>query len=139
MAGTINTPFTPDADITAQLTGTGRPNPGFNGATTIGAGFAPVYAATIELSPFLQKSRFVSIVTTAAIGNATLTTLFVPAAGAQLAIQILNDASGARTITFGTGFRAAATVVGTASKIFVVEFVSDGTTWNELGRAGPTT
>jgi hypothetical protein len=139
MAGTLNTPFTPDADITAQLTGSGRPNPGFNGAATIGAGYSPVYAASIDIAPILQKSRFVLITTTAGVGNATITSSFVAPAGALLQIQIANDSGAARTITFSTGFRTTATVVGTASKIFLVDFTSDGTTWNEGGRAGPIT
>lgn len=135
MAGIKNTPFTPDADLVAQLTGTGNATPGYNGPSTIGAGVTPVYAATIELSPFLQKSRFVLISTTSAVGNSTLTTAFVPPAGSQLNIQIANDASGARTITFSTGFRSTGVVTGTNSKIIVVQFVSDGTTWNESGRS----
>lgn len=135
MAGIKNTAWSPDADITAQITGTGQPTPGYNGPTTIGAGFTPVYAATIELSPFLQKSRFILLTTTSGVGNATLTTLFVPSAGCQLYIQINNDAGAARTITFTTGFRTTATVVGTASKAAIIEFTSDGTTWNESGRS----
>jgi hypothetical protein len=135
MAGIKNTPFTPDSDIVAQITGTGQPTPGYNGAATVGSGFAPVYAASIELAPFLQKSRFVLITTTAGVGNASLTAAFVAPAGARLAVQIANDAGGARTITFSTGFRATGTVVGTASKIILVDFVSDGTTWNEVARS----
>lgn len=138
MAGTNNTPYTPDSDIVAQISGTGNKSPGYTGASTVGAGFSPVYASTIELAPFLQKSRFILITTTSAVGAATITAAFVAPAGCQLNVQIANDAGGARTITFGTGFRPVSTVVGTASEIFVVEFVSDGITWNESGRAGPT-
>lgn len=133
MAGINNTPFTPDHDKVAQLTGTGRPTPGFNGSTTIGAGFTPVYAASIDIAPFLVKSSFVNITTTA-LGNATITCSNIPPAGAVCNIQIFNDAGGARTITFGTGFRASGTIVGTASRLATIEFISDGTTFNEFGR-----
>lgn len=130
-----NTAFTPAHDIVAEITGSGAPNPGFTGAATVGAGLTPTYAASIELAPFLQVTRCIIIVTTAGIGNATLTAAFVPAAGAILRIQVNNDAGAGRTITFSTGFRfTAATLVGTASKIMTIMFQSDGTTWNELSR-----
>lgn len=139
MSGTNNTAWSPDADLTAQITGSGKATPGYNGPTSIGAGFVPVYAATIELAPFLMKSRFINITTTSGVGNATLTCALVPpTGGALMTIQIANDASAARTITFGTGFRSTATIVGTASDIFVIGFVFDGLTWNEAFRAGPS-
>jgi len=132
-----NTPFTFDPDIVAQLTGTGKANPGFNGNPALGSGVSPVYAASIELAPLLQKSRFIIIVTNSTVGNATLTcALTPPSPGAgDLVIQINNDAGGARTITFGTGFRSTGTVVGTASKAILVSFYWDGLTWNETGRS----
>jgi hypothetical protein len=138
MAGTNNTPFTVDADLVAQASGTGRPSPGYNGSAAIGSGVTPVYAASIELAPFLQKSRFI-IINTTALGAATITNAFAPPAPGcgDLVVQINNDAGAARTITFGTGFRAVSTVVGTASKAYLVSFYWDGLTWNETGRAGP--
>lgn len=134
MAGLNNTAWSPDSDLTAQITGSGKATPGYNGPASIGAGFTPVYAATIELSPFLMKSRFVQIVTTAGL-DSTLTTLFVAAAGAILNIQINNPTGGSRIITFGTGFRPTGTVTDTAAHIFLVQFVSDGLTWNEVARS----
>jgi hypothetical protein len=125
----INTAFSPNPDLVAQVTGSGQPAPGA-GST----GLAPTYASSIELAPTLQFSRFIAINTTSAVGNATLTAAYVPQAGARLVIQINNDASAARTITFSTGFRTTGTVVGTASKAIVVTFCSDGTTFNEASR-----
>jgi hypothetical protein len=136
LRGILNTAFDPDPDIVSQVTGTGNGSPGFNGLTTVGSGFTPTYAASIDISQILQKSRFVLIVTNSTIGNATITAAFVPPAGAKMRMQINNDAGGARTITLSTGFRfSAATIVGTASKISTIEFVSDGTTWNEVARS----
>lgn len=126
-----NTAFSPNPDFIAQLTGSGAIVAGVSGT-----GITPTYASSIELAPYLQATRFIVINTTSAVGNATLTAAYVPQAGARLVIQINNDASGARTITFSTGFRPTATVVGTASKAILVEFTSDGTTWNELARSG---
>lgn len=123
---TNNTPFSPNADLTAQVTGSGGPVPG---------SVKPTYAATMALDAVMLYSRYVEIVTTSAVGNATLTTGVGANPGARLIIQIDNDSGGARTITFGTGFRSTGTVVGTASKIFVVEFCSDGLTWNEVARS----
>ena len=125
----INTAFSPNPDLVAQVTGSGQPAPG--AGTT---GLAPTYASSIELAPTLQYSRFVAINTTSGVGNATITAAYVAQAGARLVVQINNDAGGARTITFSTGFRSTGTVTGTASKAIVVGFCSDGTTWNETSR-----
>ena len=129
--GLQNTVFDPNADKVAQLTGSGNvaagnPNKG---------GITPTYAATIALDAFIPYTSFIAITTTSAIGNASLTTATVAQPGAILNIQINNDASGARTITFSTGFRPTGTLVGTASKAYVVQFISDGTTYNEVSRS----
>lgn len=131
--GLNNTAFSPNADKVAQITGSGQTNPGNPNK----GGISPTYAATVSLDPFIPYTGFINLTTTAA-GNATLTVSTVPPAGARLVIQINNDAGGARTITFGTGFRSTGTLVGTASDAYLLEFVSDGTTYNELSRSvGP--
>ena len=124
-----NTAFSPNPDFTAQITGSGVTVAGVSGT-----GITPTYASSIELAPYLQSTRFIAINTTSAVGNSTLTAAYVPQAGARLVIQTNNDASGARTITFSTGFRVTGTVTGTASKAILVTFCSDGTTWNETSR-----
>jgi hypothetical protein len=123
--GVNNTAFSPNPDKVAQITGSGQPVPG---------SVIPTYAATTSLDPVLTYSNFVNVVTNSTVGNATLTTGYVFNAGAQITVQISNDSGGARTITFGTGFRSTGTVVGTASKAILVTFTSDGTTLNEDGR-----
>ncbi len=124
--GINNTPFSPNPDITAQLTGTGQPVPGNVTATYVPSG-------NTDITSVLQFSRFVAMTT--ATGNSTVLTSYVPNPGAILNVQVTNDASGARTITFGTGFRATGTLVGTNSKVLLVQFISDGTTWNEVSRS----
>lgn len=99
-----------------------------------GLSYAPTYAATVAIDPTVQ-SPVVTINTTSAVGNATLTTASAGPLGQFLIIQINNDAGGARTITFSTGFRATGTVVGTASKAFCLIFISDGITFNEYCRS----
>lgn len=55
-------------------------------------------------------------------------------AGQTLELMITNDAGGARTVTFGTNFRSTGTLTGTASKVMLMEFWSDGTNWIEASR-----
>lgn len=126
--GVTNTAFSPDPDIVAQVTGTGQPTPGTITAT--------VTAAALSLTQYLGKTRFLSITTAFAVSaTLSLTTGWVATAGARLILQINNDAGGVVTTTFSTGFRAASTSAGTASKAICFEFVSDGTTWNEVARS----
>lgn len=67
--------------------------------------------------------------------NVTFTTT-VPAAGSWRAVMILTSGTQSRTVTFGTGFKPTATLATgtTASRIFVVSFVSDGTNLYEASR-----
>ena len=130
-----NTAFSPNPDITCQITGTPTATtPGFTGDPSIGAGVAPTYAATISLEPFLQNSRFVLINgVSATSATTTLNTTFVAPAGATLLIQV-NASGGTITATFGTGFRKTGTLAPTVGTSMLIEFVSDGITWNEIGR-----
>lgn len=66
---------------------------------------------------------------------ATLTTT-VPAAGTVCHLIILTSGTSSFTLTFGTGFKTTGTLTtGTTSgKVFVIHFISDGTTVNEAGR-----
>jgi len=113
-------------DFVAQLTGSGVPIPGTIAPTYVSGG-------TTDITATLQQTRFVNITT--ATGNTTVSTSAVPRAGAVVLIQVNNDSGGARTITFGTGFRPTGTLVGTSSKAYVLMFVSDGTTLNECSRS----
>ncbi len=124
--GVNNTPFSPNSDITAQLTGSGNPIPG---------AVSPTYAATQDVTSILLYSRFVLIAGVNSVSSTTtITTTYVPAAGAILNVQI-NAAGGTVTATFSTGFRPVTTAAPTVGTSMVVSFVSDGTTWNESGRS----
>ena len=65
----------------------------------------------------------------------TLTTT-VPAAGTRCAVVVLTSGTTSRVITFGTGFKPVTTLAtGTTSgRVFVVNFISDGTNLYEAGR-----
>ena len=130
-----NTAFTPNPNKVAQMTGSGVATPGYTGPSTTGTGVVPVYATTIALDPFLLNSNFVSI--TGDNTNAcTVSVASVPAAGAQLCVQFNEPAAGNTSVlTFGTGFRSTGTVQPTSAKAILVEFMSDGTSYNEMGRS----
>lgn len=121
MQGTANA-FTPDANVLATMTGK-------KGATQM----APTYGATTSLD--WERGLFRRVTTTSAIGNSTINAPTVAPDGTEWTVEIANDAGGARTITFGTNFRATATVGGTASKSIFVKFISNGVIWIEAWRS----
>ena len=134
-----NTPFTPQQDKVAQITGSAVVTPGYTGPSTTGTGVVPVYATTIDLDPFLLNSTYVNL--TGDNTNAcTVSVLSVPQPGSRLVIQFNSPAAGNTSVlTFGTGFRSTGTVQPTTAKAILVEFCSDGTTYNEVARAASLT
>lgn len=116
------TAWTPDANMLAALTGRGQPNL-----------FLPAYAATMTIDD--DAAMFQKIVTTSAVGNATVNVDDPGTPGQLLVLEIANDAGGARTITFGTNVRSTGTVVGTSSKSILVAFMSNGVTYMEFARS----
>jgi len=98
-----------------------------------GSQSTPAYAATISLA--MDQNNSHKITTVHATGNATINATNGGTAGMVVQVLIVNDATSGKTITFGTNFRAASTLVGTVSKAAVVTFLSDGTSWFETGRA----
>lgn len=90
------------------------------------------YAAAITLDVGLAS--FHKVTTVHATGNATINASAEGRAGTSMWVMIENDATTGKTITFGTRFRPSATVVGTASKTAVLQFVSDGKEWFEASR-----
>ena len=120
-----NTVFSVNPDFLAMLTGTG--------AVVANAQANPTYAATINTDP--SQTLVVDVITNPTVGNATINALTGGRMGQQLTFIIENDSGGARTITFGTNLRATGTVVGTASKAIIVDFISNGTAFIETGRS----
>lgn len=93
--------------------------------------------ATTVLTPGTTVTLTVTnnkVQTDAAAQNQTINASGTQVAGQEIIIIISNDAT-PRTITFGTGFRAVSTLVGTANKAATVCFVSDGTSLFETSRA----
>jgi len=75
------------------------------------------------------------------ISAATTLTTTVPPAGTQAFVIIVTSGTTSRTVTFGDGFKATATLAtGTAAaRRFVVSFVSDGTQLLESSRTAAIT
>lgn len=91
--------------------------------------YSPAPAAVMVIDPSQGPVAFCL----APAGNATLNTSPGPA-GQNLTVICAADGGGTRTFTFGNNFRATGTAAPTASKYIIVEFVSDGTQFAEMGR-----
>lgn len=87
-------------------------------------------SATIDIS-----KAPVQTLTSTASTNMTLTPSAAGKAGQQLKLIITSDATGGDVITFASTFLPNGTLTITASKIYVVEFLSNGTNWLEVARS----
>ena len=125
--GVNNTSFDPNADKTAQLTGSGNVVPG---------GVVATLAATIALDSYQVNSNFISITNTASISAVTVTSGAIANPGGLLFVQFNQYSGGSGALTFSTGFRPNGTVTPSSLKAILVEFASDGLTWNEVSRSG---
>lgn len=132
-----------DADASAQRTTLGLGT----AATTNSTAYAT--AAQGALADTAQQESYATLATGATAmalatnnvakvtPNATATyTSTVPAAGTRASIIILTSGVTSYTITFGTGFRTTGTLAtGTVTaRLFVIDFISDGTNLLETGR-----
>lgn len=110
----------------AQMTGSGAKVPFATLGTYVASG-------NTDLTAIFAVSTYASLVT--ATGNTTVITSGTYNAGAIKTILVTNDAANPRTLTFGTGFRSTGVLTGTNSKIMLIQFLSDGTTLNEVSRS----
>lgn len=103
---------------------------GAQGAAGIGA---PVYSDIGTGTACAFATNTVVKASPSATGTLTST---VPAAGTHCHLILVQSNTSAKTITFGTGFKPTATLAlgTTASRVFVVGWVSDGTNLYETGR-----
>jgi hypothetical protein len=95
---------------------------------------APTYAALANGTTALALATN-STVKVTPTATATLTTT-VPAAGTHCHVIVLTAGTTTFTLTFGTGFKASATLVtGTvAARVFVLSWISDGSSLYEVSR-----
>lgn len=77
-----------------------------------------------------------TVTTVHATGSVTFDATAGGTAGQEMTILITNDATSAKTITFGTNFLSVGTLAaGAASRRTSITFKSNGTSWFETGRA----
>lgn len=77
-----------------------------------------------------------TVTTVNATGSVTFNATAGGTAGQQMTILITNDATSAKTITFGTNFLSTGTLTASAaSRHTSITFCSNGTSWFETGRA----
>lgn len=94
---------------------------------------APVYADLGTATALALATNTAVKVTPS--GSVTLTTT-VPAGGTHCHVLLVQSSTSAKTITFGSGFKPTGTLAlgTTASRVFVVGWVSDGSNLYETGR-----
>jgi hypothetical protein len=117
------------AEIEAKLTGA------ISSHSHAGGGGQPV-GFTILANDTLAQALATNINTRITVTAARTLTTTVPAAGTRCSVLVLTSGTTSRTITFGTGFKPVGTLAtGTTSgRVFVVNFISDGTNLYEAGR-----
>lgn len=96
----------------------------------IGYSTAPTPGATVTI----DLSTLAKVYAWTAGEDETVNASGTQKKGQELTCIITNDGNSSRTITFGTGFKAASTVVGTTSKAATVTFRSNGTYFYEIAR-----
>lgn len=93
------------------------------------------YAYAAQMNVAAAHGTVLQIQTDPAVGNATVNMLGLGLQGEFVELEIANDGTAARTITFGTNFRSTGTVVGTPGKSIIVGFRSNGSGWLEAFRS----
>lgn len=94
---------------------------------------ALTYASPTVINPAL--GNVFTVTTVNATGSVTFNASSAGLPGQHMWIYILNDATSGKTITWGTNLDPqASTLVGISSKGSMIEFVSDGTSFREVGR-----
>ena len=92
-------------------------------------------AATVNLVPVYKNEVYAQAVGQAMTINIATTYAEL---GDQVLLKLANDGT-QRTVTFGTGVKASATVVGTVSKTINVLLMFDGTNYVEVTRSAAYT
>lgn len=90
------------------------------------------YASTVTLETTAGDIH--KIVTSNAVGNATINAATPGLPGQHMWVIIANDQIGAKTVTFGRNLRSAGPLAGSPGKAATVQFISDGTAWYEVAR-----
>lgn len=82
------------------------------------------YAATVTPDPYAYTIAAITLT-----GNITIANPTYAHPGQELTLVLTQDATGGRTVTFGTAFKTNWTPVTTASKVNTIAFVYNGANW----------
>ncbi len=92
------------------------------------------YARTVSLETTAGDVH--KTTTSNAVGNATINAATAGLAGQHMWVIIVNDQISGKTVTFGSYFKSAGPLMGSAGKSATLQFISDGTAWYEVARTG---
>ncbi len=132
--------------IVAATAGTAATSVGIGGGN-INAGGSITFGKTVVSTPTsltyasptsvdVTLASCYTVTTVNATGSVTFNATAGGTAGQEMTIIITNDATSAKTITFGTNFNTTGTLTASAvSRRTTITFKSDGTTFHETGRA----
>lgn len=104
----------------------------FKGTVALGGAVVALTSSTT----IALNSTLGNVFTLVPAHTATINCATVAATGQEITLRILTSGGSSFTLTFGTNFKSTGTLAtGTAdAKVFVIKFVSDGTTMNEVCR-----
>ena len=127
----------------ATSVGIGGGNVNMGGTATVGKLLITTPSALTYASPTsvdVTLNSCFTVTTVNATGSVTFNATAGGTTGQQLEILITNDATSAKTITFGSNFKSTGTLTASAaSRQTTITFRSDGTNFLETGRAVLTT
>ena len=118
------------AEIEAKLTGQ------IASHTHAGGGGGQPIGFVILGNDTLPQALATNINTRITVTAARTLTTTVPAAGTRCSVMVLTSGTTSYTITFGSGFKPVGTLATgtTTNRVFVVNFISNGTNLYETGR-----
>jgi hypothetical protein len=117
------------AEIEAKLTGE------LTSHTHASGGGQPI-GLTVLANDTLAQALATNINTQITVTAARTLTTTVPAAGTRCAIKVLTSGTSSFVITFGSGFKPTGTLATgtTTARVFIINWISDGTNLYEAGR-----
>lgn len=132
-----------DADAAAQRTTLGLGTAATQDSSAFATAAQGALADTAQQESYAARANgttalalaTANVVKVTPTATATFTTT-VPAAGTRCSVIILTSGTTSYTMTFGTGFKSTGTLATgtTTARLFVVDFISDGTNLLETGR-----
>ncbi|MGE5612707.1 MAG: right-handed parallel beta-helix repeat-containing protein [Bacillota bacterium] len=124
-AVTQNNLVSGQTDCTAPVGGNVRGNTVRLGA--MGGRQQVAYAATLTPNPYNGE-----IFATTLTGNVTIANPVYKHEGQRLTLELTQDGTGGRTVTFGSRFRTSGAITTTANTLTTIHFEFDGMNWQQV-------